>query len=865
MAKVKKSSPPSQASRGTLRKDKVKITAENEIAEGRLKIIGDLSQRQADRIVSAVIKEEGALLKGRERIGNLPGSSELQSLLKYYQDELQDIYYSSTQEKTSFVGENPIKTEYLPRLDEVIKNIKEDFEKTSGWVKKGKYDVPLLNLANKIKQILEKRISLTGKIAESGRKFLKSDVLGQLGQSALGGIEEKAPIVAMMMRSLGNRTKKNSYARDAEAARRTDTGKARHDQRYGEQEKPATSSASSKSGARPTLADTNIPEVEGGSATLAKDESGAGGQQGIIDILTHHTVLLEKISGTSSDMLKFFQDQAAKAAAAAEEGNLESQAGGAKGVTATKEKEEEGGGFDLMSLLPSFLGKIPGLGKFKAGMQLAKSGLALAKNLGKGAFNKIKNVAGRVTGGATASVAGDVAGAAAKTATKEVGGETAEAAGKKIAKEAAEAAAKQKAKKGLIKGIIAKLAPKKIAQMFGKSIPIVGAAIGGIFAVGKLLKGDYLGAGLEFAGGAAGPLTAIPATIVGLGRDVHHEAYGKFPGLDGESLENMKEITGQVTEAVQEQVNKLSGKGDKKVEGVTPTPPVPTETPSAPTQTPSAPTQTPSRSSEYPVTASKVEPIQSLNDEKKMIIAHEGIRYQPYKDSLGLWTVGVGHLIGNGKTLPPEMNRTFSHDEVMAMFDKDYEHHRKAAEGISGFNKFNATGQAALTDLTFNMGPAWSRKWPNTSKAIALGNAEGAASGLQNSKWYGQVGSRAPKIVAMMRAGSKNSPDSNIDVSAKTTSLGETDSQSGGAPPAGGGAPNTPSTSQLAGDMSAQGRVATTASLGNPGSVTSSGGSSTNIVHGGNTIVSSGGGDSASTFIPSPIDREPTLRHSGLA
>ena len=157
------------------------------------------------------------------------------------------------------------------------------------------------------------------------------------------------------------------------------------------------------------------------------------------------------------------------------------------------------------------------------------------------------------------------------------------------------------------------------------------------------------------------------------------------------------------------------------------------------------------------------------------------------------------------------------------------------------------------------------RKWPNTSKAIALGNAEGAASGLQNSKWYGQVGSRAPKIVAMMRAGSKNSPDSNIDVSAKTTSLGETDSQSGGAPPAGGGAPNTPSTSQLAGDMSAQGRVATTASLGNPGSVTSSGGSSTNIVHGGNTIVSSGGGDSASTFIPSPIDREPTLRHSGLA
>ena len=47
-----------------------------------------------------------------------------------------------------------------------------------------------------------------------------------------------------------------------------------------------------------------------------------------------------------------------------------------------------------------------------------------------------------------------------------------------------------------------------------------------------------------------------------------------------------------------------------------------------------------------------------------MIIAHEGVRYKPYKDSLGLWTVGVGHLIGDGKTLPEDMNRTFSADEI---------------------------------------------------------------------------------------------------------------------------------------------------------------------------------------------------------
>ena len=35
----------------------------------------------------------------------------------------------------------------------------------------------------------------------------------------------------------------------------------------------------------------------------------------------------------------------------------------------------------------------------------------------------------------------------------------------------------------------------------------------------------------------------------------------------------------------------------------------------------------------------------SEEDTKAMIIEHEGIRYEPYKDSVGLWTVGVGHLI----------------------------------------------------------------------------------------------------------------------------------------------------------------------------------------------------------------------------
>lgn len=142
-------------------------------------------------------------------------------------------------------------------------------------------------------------------------------------------------------------------------------------------------------------------------------------------------------------------------------------------------------------------------------------------------------------------------------------------------------------------------------------------------------------------------------------------------------------------------------------------------------------------------------------DVKKMIIHHEGIRYKPYKDSLGLWTVGVGHLIGDGKSLPPEYDRTFSHAEVMEMFDKDFEHHKTAAEKIPGYDKMNDKGEAALIDLTFNMGPAWYKKWPNFTRNLKEGNAEGAAKSLEDSKWYTQVGRRAPTIVSLIRNGTE--------------------------------------------------------------------------------------------------------------
>ena len=209
----------------------------------------------------------------------------------------------------------------------------------------------------------------------------------------------------------------------------------------------------------------------------------------------------------------------------------------------------------------------------------------------------------------------------------------------------------------------------------------------------------------------------------------------------------------------------------------------------APTQ-PAAPTTAPIKpAAPKPSTAAKVAvgaaaAGMSLSDVQAMIMKHEGKINYPYKDSVGLWTIGVGHLIqpGNGKTLPPEYdayknnggpydkknNKTpaMTDEQILKLFNEDFEHHKKMAMATPGWNLANETGQAAMIDLAFNMGGGWYKKFPNTSKALAAGDFNKASEGLKDSAWYTQVKDRGVKIVDMIRNGKKtdinSTPETNI-------------------------------------------------------------------------------------------------------
>jgi lysozyme len=87
----------------------------------------------------------------------------------------------------------------------------------------------------------------------------------------------------------------------------------------------------------------------------------------------------------------------------------------------------------------------------------------------------------------------------------------------------------------------------------------------------------------------------------------------------------------------------------------------------------------------------------------KMIKHHEGFVRKPYQDPIGLWTVGVGHLIGDGKKLPKEWDKEFTDEEVDNILCEDLE---RFEIGIQRLTKVSLTqGQFdALVSFSFNVG-----------------------------------------------------------------------------------------------------------------------------------------------------------------
>ena len=87
----------------------------------------------------------------------------------------------------------------------------------------------------------------------------------------------------------------------------------------------------------------------------------------------------------------------------------------------------------------------------------------------------------------------------------------------------------------------------------------------------------------------------------------------------------------------------------------------------------------------------------------KLIAYFEGCKLTPYRDCVGLWTVCIGHLIGDGHTLPNDWNRTFTLEEAYAILAKDVARFERGVERYCP-NRLTQSCFDALVSFSFNLG-----------------------------------------------------------------------------------------------------------------------------------------------------------------
>lgn len=134
---------------------------------------------------------------------------------------------------------------------------------------------------------------------------------------------------------------------------------------------------------------------------------------------------------------------------------------------------------------------------------------------------------------------------------------------------------------------------------------------------------------------------------------------------------------------------------------------------------------------------------ESLTD---TLIRHEGMRLEPYQDTVGKLTIGVGrNLDDNG----------ISREEALLLLSNDIDQAR--VELLSCYPwvaNLNQTRQEALINMVFNLGMPRFSKFRKMLAAMEEGDFDQAAQEMLDSRWAEQVKGRAIELARRMAMGS---------------------------------------------------------------------------------------------------------------
>lgn len=121
-------------------------------------------------------------------------------------------------------------------------------------------------------------------------------------------------------------------------------------------------------------------------------------------------------------------------------------------------------------------------------------------------------------------------------------------------------------------------------------------------------------------------------------------------------------------------------------------------------------------------------------------------RFQLYKDSLGLWTIGYGHLCSDKEIVGFVNGITELEADVLLMTDIN-EAKQQAMKWISTSNE---TVQELLIEMVFQLGITRAMKFKKFKAAIEKQDMKQAAVELKQSLWFQQTPNRVKNHIKVL-------------------------------------------------------------------------------------------------------------------
>ncbi|WP_372809443.1 glycoside hydrolase family protein [Litorivivens sp.] len=138
-----------------------------------------------------------------------------------------------------------------------------------------------------------------------------------------------------------------------------------------------------------------------------------------------------------------------------------------------------------------------------------------------------------------------------------------------------------------------------------------------------------------------------------------------------------------------------------------------------------------------------------IKDTVSLIKLHEGAvikngRHMPYKCSADKWTACYGRNIED---------MGFSQDEADYLLQNDIARVRRELEARGIISGLDDVREAVAMDMCYNLGINRLLKFRKFISALRVKDFDRAAREMVDSKWYRQVGTRAKRLVKMMKTG----------------------------------------------------------------------------------------------------------------